>query len=97
MSEEDLHAPRRTMPKKFSTWCSQRITGRTAWARLRSLSFAKAGRVARRVSGKSIPALAIPTALNPEGSMQANGNDEDTPEEHHQIPDTEQSQLHLVR
>jgi len=29
--------------------------------------------------------------------MQANGKNEDTPEEHHQIPDTEQSQLHLVR
>ena len=49
----------------------------------------------RRVS-QNPPHLAIQTALPLEGSMQANRNNEDAPEELHEIPDAKQSQARLV-
>jgi hypothetical protein len=52
--------------------------------------------VAGHVSGNPSQPLTIQAALNFEGSMQANRNDEDAPEEHHQISDAKQTQARLV-
>ena len=53
-------------------------------------------RVAGHVSGNPSQPPAIQSALNPEGSVQTNPNNEDAAEEHHEIADAKQSQLSLV-
>ena len=48
------------------------------------------------VFGESVPAVCKSGRLHLEDSMQANRNNEDAPEEHHEIADAEQSQPRLV-
>jgi len=61
------------------------------------LSFAKPGLVSIHFSEYPSQPLTIQAALNLEGSMQANRNDEDAPEKHYEISGAEQFQLSLVR
>lgn len=60
------------------------------------LYFARVGHMTGQVLENPSQPFANQAALYLEGSMQANRDNEDAPEEHHEIADAEQSQPRLV-
>jgi hypothetical protein len=65
-------------------------------ARLRSLSFTRAGHLTGRLSENPSQPLATQAALHLEDWMQANRNNKDAPEDQYKVAEAKESQPRLV-